>query len=73
MAEDTQDYAAFIEELTALSLKHRVVILGCGCCGSPFLSPIKDEESGEYAYSEEYNVEGNSDSYLRWEEGKDNG
>lgn len=28
---------AFIEELTALSKKYRVIIGGCGCCDSPYL------------------------------------
>ena len=26
---------AFMAELTELSKKHRLIIIGCGCCGSP--------------------------------------
>ena len=29
--------AAFLQELTELTRKHKVAIAGCGCCGSPFL------------------------------------
>lgn len=29
--------AAFLQELTALTRKHKIAIGGCGCCGSPFL------------------------------------
>ena len=31
---------AFLKELFELSLKHRISIGGCGCCGSPFLSDM---------------------------------
>jgi hypothetical protein len=41
---------AFLEELTALTRKHGLVIGGCGCCGSPFLEDIGDEVSPHYQY-----------------------
>lgn len=41
------DYSAFLADLAALSMKHGVVIAGCGCCGSPFLNQC-DDSSGRY-------------------------
>jgi hypothetical protein len=35
----------FLEELTQLSLKHNIIIGGCGCCNSPYL---KDTINGEF-------------------------
>jgi hypothetical protein len=37
---------AFLSELSALTNKHGIEIGGCGCCGSPFLSPT--EHRGGY-------------------------
>ena len=34
--------AAFLFELTQLSLKYQLVVGGCGCCGSPFLEKLTD-------------------------------
>jgi hypothetical protein len=47
-------YEAFLEELTALSKKHGLIISGCGCCGSPRVTEI-DEDSGPgpYIFDEE--------------------
>jgi len=28
---------SFLKDLTELSLKHKLAIGGCGCCGSPFI------------------------------------
>lgn len=33
----------FLTELTVLSNKYGIKIEGCGCCGSPALTPIKSE------------------------------
>lgn len=34
----TQDQVdQFLKELTELTIKHKVQIGGCGCCGSPYL------------------------------------
>ena len=33
----------FLAELTVLSNKYGIKIEGCGCCGSPALTPIKPE------------------------------
>ena len=37
---------AFLEELTALTIKHRISIGGCGCCQSPFL--VETKRAGRY-------------------------
>jgi hypothetical protein len=38
---DAQSLAAFLEELSALTIKHGIRIGGCGCCGSPWVSKIE--------------------------------
>jgi hypothetical protein len=42
MKEPTEEQvAAFTEELTALSKKHGMLVVGaCGCCGSPWVDYI---------------------------------
>lgn len=47
------DYTKFLEELTELSKKHGIEIYGCGCCGSPSLSPLGNK-NGHYEYSDRY-------------------
>jgi hypothetical protein len=39
----TDDERNFIIELEALSRKYKVLVGGCGCCGSPYLTKISDE------------------------------
>lgn len=41
----------FMEELTALSKKHQLTIGGCGCCGSPWLEDLSNQE-GRYIYND---------------------
>lgn len=44
----------FLAELTVLSNKYGIKIEGCGCCGSPALTPIKLEMmNGSYKIDEE--------------------
>jgi hypothetical protein len=38
------DVTAFLADLSALTLKHGIKIDGCGCCGSPYLSDLTQEE-----------------------------
>jgi hypothetical protein len=38
----------FLAELTVLSNKYGIKIEGCGCCGSPALTPIKPETINNY-------------------------
>ena len=42
--------AAFMSELQALTKKYKIAIDGCGCCGSPFLTPLESDE-GKYECS----------------------
>jgi hypothetical protein len=45
---------AFAAALTKLSMKHGIIVGGCGCCGSPFLTEATDEErSGRYVVSDD--------------------
>jgi hypothetical protein len=40
---------AFLIELTELTRKHGIQVVGCGCCGSPSLYPLQPgEEFGHY-------------------------
>lgn len=39
----------FLEELTGLSERYGIVIGGCGCCGSPYLTDCSTEEDKVYA------------------------
>lgn len=42
--------AMFLAELTELSRKYGLVISGCGCCSSPTLYRLRDDEkTGRYA------------------------
>lgn len=52
----------FLEELSKLSREHKVVIGGCGCCGSPFLMPMSND--GKYSVSPEDKGYGDN---LIWE------
>ena len=38
--------AAFLAELTELSRKYKIIVSGCGCCGSPYL--MKADTQGQY-------------------------
>lgn len=41
---------AFMKEYEALCRKHRMVVHGCGCCGSPFLHKPDPKEKWEENY-----------------------
>ena len=56
-------YEDFLSELIVLTRKHGIKIDGCGCCGSPFLMELKEEEKAEpYRYFVQ-----NYDHLLRWD------
>jgi hypothetical protein len=45
----------FLDELTALTKKHKITIGGCGCCGSPYLQAIEVvSDKGRYIVNEDY-------------------
>lgn len=44
--------AAFLKELSALTRRYKIGIAGCGCCGSPFLTFVRDTKGRAYAVSE---------------------
>jgi len=54
------DYSAFLADLSALTMKHGVVIAGCGCCGSPYLH---DGSAGDGHYV----VDGEGEN-LEWKD-----
>lgn len=37
---------AFLRDLHQLSIRHGIVIWGCGCCGSPSLIPLEGPTEG---------------------------
>lgn len=50
---DMNNYESFLKELTELTKKYRIVIGGCGCCQSPWMSAytkdaFKAQVAGEY-------------------------
>jgi hypothetical protein len=58
-AKLTDRHHEFVRELTALTLKHGLIIAGCGCCGSPYLRETDEDDDGTHyvidldAYSSE--------------------
>jgi hypothetical protein len=55
------DYSAFLADLSTLTLRHGVVVAGCGCCGSPMLLDGKVNDG-------RYIVDGSGDN-LEWRDG----
>lgn len=55
---------AFLSDLRRISLKHGVVVSGCGCCGSPRLAGLSKRDmkthKGRYKADPDY-------SRLQWE------
>jgi hypothetical protein len=43
-----EEFAAFLADLTKLTKKHKLIIGGCGCCGSPFIVREKIANHGRY-------------------------
>ena len=39
-----EDVKRFLDELTQLTLKHKIAIGGCGCCNSPWLEFTETKE-----------------------------
>ena len=61
---ETKDYSAFLRDLEALTIKHGVVIGGCGCCGSPGLFDApQNPEAGFYRYVDYLQFIHPSDAY----------
>jgi len=53
---DDEKKTKFLEALTALSREHGIVIGGCGCCSSPWISEL--DSDGAYIYDEDRYGEG---------------
>lgn len=45
--EEVEQIKMFLYELTELTKRHKVEVVGCGCCGSPWLSLLSDEQIEE--------------------------
>ena len=52
---------AFLLELKELTRRHRIAIVGCGCCGSPSLEEI---EENDFSSDDGYGTNGISD--IAW-------
>ena len=53
------DLKWFLKDLELLTEKYKIVIGGCGCCGSPFLYKLDDDRVIKYNleyYNGSYNV-----------------
>lgn len=51
----------FLKDLNKLSRKHKIIIGGCGCCGSPALMPMS--KNGKYSAD----IDGGYPENLSWE------
>lgn len=45
---DREKIEDFLKDLTKLTRRTGVIIGGCGCCGSPYLTVEKPVNDGEY-------------------------
>lgn len=43
----TESVEAFMADYEALCKKHRIIIVGCGCCGSPWLLDVDAASADE--------------------------
>ncbi len=65
---NANDITNFLKELYALSIKYKIGIRGCGCCGSPFLSQLTGEcNLGKIKYTK-YTVDDSGDCLTLVEE-----
>lgn len=55
-----ENLEAFLQELAELSSKYNIVIAGCGCCGSPWLTDTA-RSSGTY---EQTSIAGKRIKYI---------
>jgi len=49
----------FLQELSALTRKYKIEIGGCGCCDSPYLTDLLENEQAEswgYKYPDGYKM-----------------
>ena len=62
----TENEKQFINELEKISVKYKIKICGCGCCGSPYLSELEPEEiTSTSGYTVDKYLE-----MLKWVSGK---
>ena len=64
-------HRAFLLDLRELAVKHKLVVSGCGCCGSPSIEDIErvDPKAG---YSYDYFIRWMSpDDEFQWKESGD--
>lgn len=61
---DADQVKNFVRELSKISRKHKIKIGGCGCCGSPFLSPMEKDDG-------RYEVDSKAFDELKWKRDTD--
>ena len=57
-----EEVLAFLKRLTDLSSEYGLIIGGCGCCGSPYLT---EEVNDDIRYRGHYRID-NNNSNLEW-------
>ena len=60
----TEKVKEFLRDLNKVSRKHKVAIMGCGCCGSPFLCHMEKTDG-------RYEVNDVDSDHLRWKRNND--
>lgn len=71
MQSDKEIIEKFLEELSELSVKHKVFIWGCGCCGSPNLLTGQEIPSYEIDLNGKYIQDDGYVGQLQWKNNAD--
>lgn len=64
MKSDQKKIESFLSDLAGLAASHGIIVVGCGCCGSPFL--MKKEKDGHYSIRHVQRPSEETWEDLRW-------